>query len=49
MPNYRFYWSITMDGLPERLLDPNPIERKSSSSNSAAPKIAADGSLVIYT
>ena len=48
LPNYRFFWSITIYGLPERLLVNNPIKRYSIGSNSPDQKIAADGSLVIY-
>jgi hypothetical protein len=48
LPDYRFFWSITMYGLPERLLVPNPINRYSIGSNSPDLKMAADGSLVIY-
>jgi hypothetical protein len=48
LPNYRFFWSITMYGLPERLLVNNPIKRYSIGSNSPDLKIAADGSMVIY-
>lgn len=48
LPNYRFFWSITMYGLPDRLLVPNSLKRYSIGSNSPALKMAADGSLVIY-
>jgi hypothetical protein len=48
LPKYQFFWSITMYGLPERLLVPNPLKRYSIGSDSPDLKMAADGSLVIY-
>jgi hypothetical protein len=48
LPDYRFFWSITMYRLPERLLVANPIQRYSIGSNSPDLKMAADGSLTIY-
>ena len=48
LPEYQFFWSITMYGLPERLLVPNPLKRYSIGSDSPDLKMAADGSLVIY-
>jgi hypothetical protein len=48
LPAYQFFWSITMYGLPDRLLVPNPIGRYSIGSDSPDLKLAADGSLTIY-
>ena len=48
LPDYQFFWSITMYGLPDRLLVPNPIRRYSIGSDSPDLKLAADGSLTIY-
>ena len=48
LPEYEFFWSITMYGLPDRLLVANPLKRYSIGSNSPDLKTAADGSLVIY-
>ena len=48
LPDYQFFWSITMYGLPDRLLVPNPIRRYAIGSDSPDLKLAADGSLTIY-
>jgi hypothetical protein len=48
LPEYQFFWSITMYGLPDRLLVPNPLKRYSIGSNSPDLKMEADGSLVLY-
>lgn len=48
LPEYKFFWSITIYGLPDRLLVANPLKRYSIGSNSPDLKTSADGSLVIY-
>lgn len=48
LPHAKYFWSITMYSLPERLLVPNSIERYSIGSQTKGLKTAADGSVIIY-
>jgi hypothetical protein len=48
LPKAKYFWSITMYGLPERLLVPNSIKRYSIGSQTKGLKSAADGSVTIY-
>ena len=47
-PPAEYFWSITMYGMPERFLVPNPIDRYSIGSRSPQLKTNADGSIDIY-
>lgn len=48
IPPVKYFWSITMYSIPERLLVENPINRYSIGSNTPELKYNADGSLTIY-
>ena len=48
LPHAKYFWSITMYNLPERLLVPNALERYSIGSQTPGLKTAADGSVTIY-
>jgi hypothetical protein len=48
LPPVKYFWSITMYSIPERLLVENPIERYSIGSSTPGLKYNADGSLTIY-
>jgi hypothetical protein len=48
LPPVNDFWSITMYGLPERYLVPNPIKRYSIGDRTPGLKLGADGSLEIY-
>jgi len=48
LPNAKFFWSITMYNLPERLLVNNPIKRYSIGSNTPALQKAGDGTVTIH-
>jgi hypothetical protein len=48
IPPVKYFWSITMYKLPERLLVENPIKRYSIGSPTAGLKYNADGSLTLY-
>jgi hypothetical protein len=47
-PDAKYFWSITMYSLPERLLVPNSAARYSISSRDTAIKKSPDGSITIY-
>lgn len=48
LPPVNEFWSITMYGLPERLLVANPIDRYSIGDRTPGLKLGPDGSLEIY-
>jgi hypothetical protein len=48
IPPVKFFWSITMYSIPQRLLVDNPIKRYSIGSPTAGLKTNPDGSLTIY-
>lgn len=48
IPKAKYFWSITMYNLPERLLVSNPINRYSIGSRSKDLKTNPDGSIDIY-
>jgi hypothetical protein len=48
LPPVNLFWSITMYGLPARLLVPNPIDRYSIGDRTPGLKRDADGGLTIY-
>jgi hypothetical protein len=48
LPPVKFFWSITMYSIPQRLLVENPITRYSIGSSTPGLKPNADGSLTIY-
>ena len=48
IPPVKFFWSITMYSIPQRLLVENPINRYSIGSSTPGLKTDADGSLTIY-
>jgi hypothetical protein len=48
LPQAKYFWSITMYNLPERLLVANPIKRYSIGSQTPELKKAEDGSITIY-
>jgi len=48
MPEAKYFWSITMYTLPDRLLAANAINRYSIGSQTPGLKNNADGSLTIY-
>ena len=48
LPPVSEFWSITMYGLPDRLLVANPINRYSIGDRTPGLKLGADGSLEIY-
>jgi hypothetical protein len=48
LPAVKFFWSITMYSLPERVLTANPINRYSIGSRTAGLKPDADGGLTLY-
>ena len=48
VPPVRFFWSMTMYSLPERLLVDNPINRYAIGSRTKGFKTNADGSVDIY-
>lgn len=48
LPPVKFFWSITMYGLPNRWLVDNPIDRYSVGSSTPGMKENDDGSLTIY-
>ena len=48
LPPVKYFWSITMYKLPERLLMENPLKRYSIGSSTPGLKTNADGSLTIY-
>ncbi len=48
LPPVKFFWSMTMYRLPERLLVENPIERYSIGSATPGLTMAEDGSLTLY-
>jgi hypothetical protein len=48
LPPVKYFWSITMYGLPDRCLVANPIKRYSIGSSTPGLKMNDDGSLVIY-
>lgn len=48
LPDYKFFWSITMYDLPGRFLVDNPINRYSIGSRTKDLKYNQDGSLTIY-
>ena len=47
LPKVKFFWSMTMYRLPERLLADNPIDRYSIGDRTPGLHYAADGSLTI--
>ena len=48
LPPVKFFWSMTMYRLPQRLLVKNPIERYSIGSATPGLTMAEDGSLTLY-
>ncbi len=48
MPPVKFFWSMTMYNLPQRLLIENPINRYAIGSRTQGFKLNADGSADIY-
>lgn len=48
LPQAKYFWSITMYNLPERLLVPNSLKRYSIGSQTPGLKSAPDGSVTIY-
>lgn len=48
VPTVKFFWSMTMYNLPQRLLVANPISRHAIGSRTPGFKINADGSADIY-
>lgn len=48
IPPVKYFWSITMYSIPERLLVENPINRYSIGSSTPGLKYNDDGSLTIY-
>ena len=48
VPPVKFFWSMTMYNLPDRLLVDNPIERYAIGSRTRGLKTNADGSVDIY-
>jgi hypothetical protein len=48
LPKAKYFWSITMYNLPERLLVDNPIKRYSIGSQTRGLQKAKDGSITIY-
>lgn len=48
LPPVKFFWSVTMYSIPERLLVDNPIDRYSIGSSTPGLQENADGSLTIY-
>lgn len=48
LPPAKYFWSMTLYNLPQRLLVDNPIDRYSIGSRTAGLKTEADGSLIIY-
>ncbi len=48
LPKARYFWSITMYTLPERLLAANPIKRYSIGSQTPELTKSKDGSITIY-
>jgi hypothetical protein len=48
VPPVKYFWSITMYSIPQRLLVENPIKRYSIGSSTPGLKTNPDGSLVIY-
>jgi hypothetical protein len=48
IPPVKFFWSITMYSIPQRLLVANPINRYSIGSSTPGLKTDVDGSLTIY-
>lgn len=48
LPKAKFFWSITMYNLPDRLLVDNPVKRYSIGSNTPSLQKAKDGSVTIY-
>jgi hypothetical protein len=48
LPPVKYFWSITMYRIPQRLLVKNPIERYSIGSSTPGLKTNGDGSLVIH-
>ena len=48
LPPVKYFWSITMYSIPQRLLVENPIKRYSIGSSTPGLKTNDDGSLVIY-
>lgn len=48
LPPVKYFWSITMYSIPERLLVENPLKRYSIGSSTPGLKQNDDGSLVIY-
>jgi hypothetical protein len=48
LPPVKYFWSITMYSIPQRLLVENPIKRYSIGSSTAGLKTNDDGSLVIH-
>ncbi len=48
VPPVKFFWSMTMYNLPDRLLVDNPIERYAIGSRTQGLKTNADGSVDIY-
>jgi hypothetical protein len=48
VPPVKFFWSMTMYNLPERLLVDNPINRYAIGSRTKGLKANADGSIDIY-
>lgn len=48
VPPVKYFWSITMYNIPQRLLVENPIKRYSIGSSTPGLKFNDDGSLTIY-
>lgn len=48
IPPVKYFWSVTMYGLPDRLLVKNPIDRYSIGSSTEGLKAAEDGSITLY-
>ncbi len=48
VPPVKYFWSITMYSIPQRLLVENPIKRYSIGSSTPGLKYNDDGSLTIY-
>lgn len=48
VPSVKFFWSMTMYNLPDRLLVDNPIQRYAIGSRTQGLKTNADGSIDIY-
>jgi hypothetical protein len=48
LPPARFFWSMTLYTLPDRLLYANPIDRYSIGDRTKGLKYGADGSLTVY-